>query len=171
MFPHDSYLCRTHGGSTDVRSKAHRVKRIDAVDTESTRCHQNTCLKKSLSNTLDARHVAEQGSTDRHRTAAAFRDRRHYAIIRFSSDGRDRSRPFRRTWSHHDRWIFVRRTRSRAMGAPCGSRSNLHRTVQKFRGRTPQSRSDRIAIAAQLSRDRGVYMVESPPIELTSIDE
>ena len=38
-------------------------------------------------------------------------------------------RPFRRTWSHHDRWIFIRRTRSRAMGAPCGSRSNLHPTA------------------------------------------
>ena len=153
------------------RSKAHRVKRVDAVDTKSTQCHQNTCLKKSLSNILDARHVAERGRTDRHRTAAAFSDQRHYAIIRFSSDGRDRLRPFRCTWSHHDRWIFIRRTRSRAMGAPCGSRSNLHRTVQKLRGRTPRSRSDQTAIATRSSRDQGVYMVELPPIERTSIDE
>ena len=171
MFPHGSYLRRTRGGSTDVRSKAYRVKRVDAVDTKSTRCHQNTCLKKSLSNTLDARHVAERGGTDRHRTAAAFRDRRHYVIIRFSSDGRDRSRPFRRTWSHHDRSIFIRRMRSPAMGAPCGLRSNLHRTVQKFHGRTPRSRSGRTVITARSSRDRGVYMVESLPIERTSIDE
>ena len=85
MFPHGSYLRMTRGGSTDVRSKAHRVKCVDAVDTESTRCHQNTCLKKSLSNTLDGRHVAERGSTDRHRTAATFRDRRQNAIIWFSS--------------------------------------------------------------------------------------
>ena len=90
--------------------------------------HQNTCLKKGLSNTLDGRHVAERGSmdlhrtaaiffaigsitrsSDRHRMAATFRDRRHYVIIRFSSNGRDRSRPFRCTWSHHDRWIAIGR--------------------------------------------------------------
>ena len=48
-------------------------------------------------------------SSDHHRTAATFRDRRYYAIIQFSSDGRDRSRPWRLTWSHHDRWIAIGR--------------------------------------------------------------
>ena len=54
-------------------------------------------------------------------------------------------------------------------GAPCGSRSDrplfltLHRTIQMPRGRTPRSRSDRTAIAARSSRDRGVFDAESTP--------
>ena len=137
MFQHGSYLRRTRGGSTDVQSKAHCVKRVDAVDTESTRCSSKHVLKKSLSNTLDGRHVAERGSTDRHRTATTFRDRRHYAVIQFSSDGRDLSRPFRRTWSHHDRWIAIGRCKQ---------------VVEELHDRGP--------IEPQLSRDRTSFIAE-----------
>ena len=112
--------------------------------------HQSTCLKKSLSNTLDGRHVTERGSmdlhrtaailfaigsimrsSDRHQTAATFRDRGHYAIIRFFI-GRPRS--FTTLATH------VEPSRS----------VDCHRTVQTDRARTPQSRSDRTAIAARL---------------------
>ena len=54
-------------------------------------------------------------------------------------------------------------------GAPCGSRSDrplfftLHRTIQMPRGRTPRSRSDRTAIAARSSRDRGAFDAKSTP--------
>ena len=91
---------------------------------------QNTCLKKSLSHTLDARHVAEQGapiviellqlfsiggtrrSSDFHRTAAIVHDLfdAHGAIMIGGSslDGCDLAR-----WEHRvDRdLIFIRRLR------------------------------------------------------------
>ena len=47
----------------------------------------------------------------------------------------------------------------------------IDRTTWRGCGRTPRSRSDQTAIAARSSRDQGVYMVESPPIEQASIDE
>ena len=112
--------------------------------------------KSHLSNTLDARHVAKRGGTDRHRTANAFRDRRHYAIIRSSSDSRDHSQPSRRAWSLLVRLIYIERAGS-------SSRSDLHRTAETTRGRTPRSRSDRTAIAVQSSRDRSSCRAESTP--------
>ena len=117
---------------------------------------QSTCSKSHLSNTLDARHVAKRGGTDRHRTAEAFRDRRHYAIIRSSSDGRDHSQPSRRAWSLLVRLISIERAGS-------SSRSDLHRTAETTRGRTPRSRSDRTAIAVRSSRDRSSCRAESTP--------
>ena len=103
------------------------------------------------------------------------------AITQYASDGRDCSQ---------SRSVDLHQTD--AMGAPCGSRSNLHptatmkrdpplfvmiyvasdfnRTAHTDRGRTPRLRSDRTAIAARSSRDRRVVVVESPPIDRTAID-
>ena len=79
----------------------------------------------TLSDPLDRRHVAERGTMDLHRTAATFRDRGHYAIIRFSSDVRDRSRSWRRAEPsgafdlHH-----ADGSESRGPRGSCGSRSH-----------------------------------------------
>ena len=105
------------------------VGTLDRVDRSPRDQHQNTCLKKSLSSTLDARHVAERGapivigrlqlfaiggtsrSSDFHRTAAIVRDLFDACgaimIGGSSSDGRDLAR-----WEHR------------------GSRSNLHPTAK-----------------------------------------
>ena len=91
---------------------------------ESTRSSIKHVVLCTLSDPLDGRHVAERGSMDLHRTAATFRDRGHYAIIRFSSDGRDRSRSWRRAESsgasdlHH-----ADGSESRGPRGPCGSQS------------------------------------------------
>ena len=45
-----------------------------------------------------------------------------------------------------------------------------HRTVQTIRGRTPRPRSDRTTIAARSSRNRGAYVVESPPVDQMATD-
>ena len=66
---------------------------------ESTRSSIKNVVICTLSDPLDGRHVAERGSMDLHRTAATFPDRGQYASIRFSSDGRDRSRSWQRAES------------------------------------------------------------------------
>ena len=48
---------------------------------------------------------------------------------------------------------------------------DFHQTMEDNRERTPRSRFDRAAIAARSSRDRGAYVVESPPFKRTAIDE
>ena len=113
------FFCRTGAGARIVRFRLNGDDRVDP----SPRDHdQSTCSKSHLSNTLDARHVAKRGGTDRHQTAEAFRDRRHYVIIRSSSDGCNHSQPSRRAWSLLVRLISIEQAGS-------SSRSDLHRTA------------------------------------------
>ena len=48
--------------------------------------------------------------------------------------------------------------------------SDFNPTAQTFCGRTPRLQSDRTAIAARSSRDRGEFIVESPPRDRTPTD-
>ena len=132
--------------------------------------HQRTCCKKGISEVDRTTYLTPRGISrssrlssnrrpwdDRHQTAKIFRDQRHYTIIQYASDGRNCSQSWRRTLSNHDRWIFIRRTRSIAMGAPCGSRSNLHQTTDGGWTRTTivtRSWPDRGAIRAWSCHDR-----------------
>ena len=45
---------------------------------------------------------------------------------------------------------------------------NFNRTTYRTHGRTPPSRFDRIAITARSIRNRGTYVVESPPLDQDS---
>ena len=96
------------------------------------------------------------------------------------------------TWSLPVRPIFIKRTSSRSRSssqfssigwrtlikivdhAIARSWPSVHlkryRTAMKTRGRTPRSRSDRTAIAARSSRDRGAYAMESPQLIKTTTD-
>ena len=90
---HTDFFCR-------LRGDMHGVDRVDPSPRD---YGFSTCAKAGLSETLHGRHVAGRGSInlqffviggiarspDLHRTAAIFRDRRHCAIARSSSDGRD----------------------------------------------------------------------------------
>ena len=82
---------------------------------------------------------------DLHRTAVTFRDRGHYAIIRFSSDGRDPSRSWRRAESsgasdlHHADGSESREPwgscESRSPGSPSdGPRSSRSTPIVATRG-------------------------------------
>ena len=126
---------------------------------------------------LTSRHVATREAPDRHQ----IKRLEMIAIIQYASDSRDCTQ---------SRSVDLHQTD--AMGAPCGSRSNLHPTATMKRdmplfvmipgasdfnptahtdhGRTPRSRSDRTAIAVRSSRDRRVDVVESPPVDPTAID-
>ena len=108
--------------------------------------HQRTCAIEGLSDMLDERHVAARNGITFHRTAAIliaiFLQIRRLAMELPDgglSDSRSRSDGHGdvRSWPS----IFLM----------------LHRAVQRFRGRTPRSRSDRTAIAARSSRDRGIF--------------
>ena len=126
---------------------------------------------------LTSRHVATREAPDRQQ----IKQLEMIAIIEYASDDRDCTQ---------SRSVDLHQTD--AMGAPCGSRSNLHPTAtmkrdpplfvmipgasdfnptaQTDRGRTPRSQSDRTEIAARSSRDRRVDVVESPPVDPTVID-
>ena len=158
---------------------------------ESTRSSIKHVVICTLSDPLDGRHVAERGSMDLHRTAATFRDRGHYTIIRFSSNGHDRSRSWRRAEPsgasdlHHADGSESRgprgSCRSRSPGSPSdGPRSSRPPPIVATRGPLQSAGfpSDdggqswkNSTITVRSSRDRGAYVAESPPFERTTIDE
>ena len=145
MFPHDFVYCRWRGGLAGVGSDQSGGDRVDP----SPRDHwlQHVLQKKSKWIKIDGLPCA--------------------------------------TWMILERWIFIKRRALRSRSSPRSlpiwrrtlvgigdhtigrSEPFVHlrryRTVARTRGRTPRSRSDRTAIAARSSRDRGAFAAESTP--------
>ena len=94
---------------------------------------------------LTERHVASRGATiviNGH-------------IARSRSDGHDEAD-----------LLLILTTRGLLWNVQSPSSRDLHRMARTIHGRTPRSRSDRTAIAARSSRDRGSFVVKSPPRSL-----
>ena len=101
-------------------------------------------------------------------TVAIFRDRKHRV------DNHDLSRSgalckhiatTRSPSEGHDLHLTLA-TRGLLWNVRSPLSCELHRMARMTRGRTPQSQSDRTAIAARSSGDRGSFVVESPPRSL-----
>ena len=67
------------------------------------------------------------------------------------------------TWRPHDRDLTATVKPDFILFMETHGASDFHRTAGRILGRTPRSRSDRTAIAARSSRDRGSFIKEPKP--------
>ena len=135
-------FCRRCGRTTCVGFDQDGGDRVDPSPRD---LNYNTCAKSDLSEVdlpIIWRRVEAQGASDLHRT----NDTRFIANARSRRSSSDGGSPS-----------------SSGPSSRSSTHLKLHQMAGKICGRTPRSRSDRTAIVARSSRDRGSFIVELMP--------